>query len=132
MFGECGPPDVRCDAGRGSAVGQPVQLCGPRGEDSGGSPATADIARARRHPAASPRTPRADARPSTAAPPGTASYRLSKRARHRIKEVFAWANTVARQSHTKHRGLDRVRWQFTLATAAYNRICQPKLLGVAR
>jgi hypothetical protein len=38
---------------------------------------------------------------------------------------------VSGQSKTKHRGLDRVRWHFTLATAAYNRIRLPKLLGAA-
>jgi hypothetical protein len=60
-----------------------------------------------------------------------AGYRLSQRARHRIEEVFAWVKTIAGQSKTKHRGLDRVRWHFTLATAAYNLIRLPKLLGAA-
>jgi transposase len=60
-----------------------------------------------------------------------AGYRLSQRARHRIEEVFAWVKTIAGQSQTKYRGLDRVRWHFTLATAAYNLIRLPKLLGVA-
>ena len=58
-----------------------------------------------------------------------AGYRLSQRARHRIEEVFAWVKTIAGQSKTKHRGLERVRWHFTLATAAYNLIRLPKLLG---
>ena len=57
-----------------------------------------------------------------------AGYRQSQRARHRIEEVFAWVKTIAGQSKTKHRGLDRVRWQFTLASAAYNLIRLPKLL----
>jgi hypothetical protein len=56
-------------------------------------------------------------------------YRHSQRARHRIEEVFAWVKTIAGQSKTKHRGLDRLRWQFTLASAAYNLIRLPKLLG---
>jgi transposase len=60
-----------------------------------------------------------------------AGYRLSQRARHRIEEVFAWVKTIAGQSQTKYRGLDRVRWHFTLATAAYNLIRLPKLLGAA-
>jgi Transposase DDE domain len=60
-----------------------------------------------------------------------AGYRLSQRARHRIEEVFAWVKTIAGQSKTKYRGLDRVRWHFTLATAAYNLIRLPKLLGAA-
>jgi hypothetical protein len=40
-------------------------------------------------------------------------YRQSQQARHRIEEVFAWVKTIAGQSKTKHRGLDRVRWHFT-------------------
>ena len=60
-----------------------------------------------------------------------AGYRQSQRARHRIEEVFAWVKTIAGQSKTKYRGLDRVRWHFTLATAAYNLIRLPKLLGAA-
>jgi hypothetical protein len=30
-----------------------------------------------------------------------------------------------------HRGLPKVGWQFTLAMAAYNLVCLPKLLVVA-
>jgi len=58
-----------------------------------------------------------------------AGYRQSQRAQHRIEEVFAWVKTIAGQSKTKHRGLDRVRWHFTLAAAPYNLIRLPKLLG---
>jgi transposase len=60
-----------------------------------------------------------------------AGYQRSQRARHRIEEVFAWVKTIAGQGKTKYRGLDRVRWHFTLATAAYNLIRLPKLLGAA-
>jgi transposase len=60
-----------------------------------------------------------------------AGYRLSQRARHRIEEVFAWVKTIAGQSKTKYRGLERVRWHFTLASAAYNLIRLPKLLAAA-
>ena len=58
-------------------------------------------------------------------------YRRSQQARHRIEEVFAWIKTIAGQSKTKHRGLERVRWHFTLASAAYNLIRLPKLLAAA-
>ena len=58
-----------------------------------------------------------------------AGYQHSQRARHRIEEVFAWVKTIAGQRKTKHRGLERVRWQFTLAAAAYNLSRLPKLLG---
>jgi transposase len=58
-----------------------------------------------------------------------AGYRQSQGARHRIEEVFAWVKTIAGQSKTKYRGLERVRWHFILAAAAYNLIRLPKLLG---
>ena len=45
--------------------------------------------------------------------------------------MFAWVKTIAGQSKTKFRGLDRVRWHFTLAAAAYNLIRLPKLLAAA-
>ena len=51
--------------------------------------------------------------------------------RKRIEEVFAWVKTVAGLSKTRHRGLARVDWQFTLALAAYDLIRLPKLLGAA-
>ena len=57
--------------------------------------------------------------------------RQSQQARHRIEEVFAWVKTIAGQSKTKYRGLERARWHFTLAPAAYNLIRLPKLLGAA-
>jgi IS5 family transposase len=56
-------------------------------------------------------------------------YRLSPRTRHRIEEVFAGVKTIAGQRKTRYRGLERVRWSFTLAAAAYNLIRLPKLLG---
>ena len=39
--------------------------------------------------------------------------------------------TVAGLSKTRHQGLARVDWQFTLALAAYDLIRLPKLLGAA-
>jgi transposase len=56
-------------------------------------------------------------------------YALSQRARKRIEEVFAWVKTIAGWRKTRHRGLARVGWQFTLALAAYNLIRLPKLLA---
>jgi hypothetical protein len=58
-----------------------------------------------------------------------AGYRQSQRTRPRIEEVFAWVKTIAEQSKTRYRGLDRVHWHFTLTAAAYNLIRLPKLLG---
>jgi transposase len=59
----------------------------------------------------------------------TDGYAMSQRVRKRIEEVFAWVKTVAGWRKTRHRGLARVGWQFTLALAAYNLIRLPKLLA---
>ena len=59
----------------------------------------------------------------------SAPYRTSQVHRKRIEEVFAWVKTVAGLSKTRHRGLARVDWQFTLALAAYDLIRLPKLPG---
>jgi hypothetical protein len=58
-------------------------------------------------------------------------YVQSQRVRKRIEEAFGWIKTIAGQSRTKLRGLDRVRWSFTLAAAAYNLIRLPRLLAGA-
>jgi transposase len=58
-----------------------------------------------------------------------AGYVLSQRARKRIEEAFGWIKTIAGQARTRLRGLERVRWSFTLAAAAYNLIRLPKLLA---
>ena len=55
-------------------------------------------------------------------------YDISQRSRKRIEEVFGWVKTIAGQEKTRHRGLARVDWQFTLALAAYNLIRIPKLM----
>ena len=59
------------------------------------------------------------------------AYQASQVHRKRIEEVFGWVKTVARFSKTRHRGLARVDWQFTLALAAYDLIRLPKLLRAA-
>ncbi len=55
-------------------------------------------------------------------------YARSQRARKRIEEAFGWIKTIAGQARTRLRGLERVRWSFTLAAAAYNLIRLPKLI----
>lgn len=55
-------------------------------------------------------------------------YMLSQRTRKRIEEAFGWIKTIAGQGRTRLRGLERVRWSFTLAAAAYNLIRLPKLI----
>jgi transposase len=55
-------------------------------------------------------------------------YALSQRIRKRVEEAFGWAKTVAGLRKTRHRGLLKVDWQFTLAMAAYDLVRLPKLL----
>lgn len=56
-------------------------------------------------------------------------YVLSQRRRKKIEEPFGWAKTVGGMTQTVHRGLDRVRAQFTMTMAAYNLARLPKLLA---
>lgn len=56
-------------------------------------------------------------------------YAASLRIRKRIEEAFGWAKSTAGFARTRHRGRDRVGWQFTLAMAAYNLVRLPKLLA---
>lgn len=56
-------------------------------------------------------------------------YALSQRRRKKIEEPFGWAKTVGGMAQTVHRGLDRVRAQFTMTMAACNLAKLPKLLA---
>jgi transposase len=58
-------------------------------------------------------------------------YAASQRIRKRIEEGFGWIKTIAGLRKTKYRGLEKVRWAFTLAAAAYNLIRLPKLMATA-
>jgi transposase len=49
-------------------------------------------------------------------------YDVSQRKRKRIEEIYGWLKTIGLMRQTRHRGLDRVDWMFTFATAAYNLI----------
>lgn len=57
------------------------------------------------------------------------SYAVSQRRRKKIEEPFGWAKTVGGMAQTVHRGLDRVRAQFTMTMAACNLARLPKLLA---
>ncbi len=59
-------------------------------------------------------------------------YAASQRIRKRIEEAFGWIKTVAGQAKTRFRGLERVGFAFTVAAAAYNLVCLPRLLAGAR
>ena len=56
-------------------------------------------------------------------------YAVSQRIRKRIEESFGWIKTTAGLARTRHRGLDRAGWMFTLAAAACNLIRLPGLLA---
>jgi IS5 family transposase len=47
-------------------------------------------------------------------------YAVSQRARKRVEEIFGWMKTVGLMRKTRHKGLSRVGWTFTLTAAAYN------------
>ena len=56
-------------------------------------------------------------------------YAVSQRRRKKIEEPFGWAKTVGGMAQTVHRGLDRVRAQFTMTMAACNLARLTKLLA---
>jgi hypothetical protein len=58
-----------------------------------------------------------------------AGYPVSQQVRKRIEEGFGWTKTTAGFRKTRHRGLARVGWMFTLTATAYNLIRLPKLLS---
>jgi len=37
-----------------------------------------------------------------------------------VEEIFGWMKTVGNLRKTRHRGVERVSWVFTLTAAAYN------------
>jgi transposase len=47
-------------------------------------------------------------------------YLVSQRKRKLIEEVFGWLKTVGLMRKLRHRGMPRVDWMFTFATAVYN------------
>jgi len=49
-------------------------------------------------------------------------YKVSQRRRKRVEEIFGWLKTVGLMRKTRHRGVARVGWMFTFATAVYNLI----------
>ncbi len=58
-------------------------------------------------------------------------YAASQKLRKRIEEGFGWIKTTGGLARTRHRGLDRVGWMFTLSAAAYNLVRLPKLIEEA-
>lgn len=58
-------------------------------------------------------------------------YSISQRVRKRVEEIFGWLKTVGLMRKTRHRGVDRVGWIFTFATAVYNLVRMRNLLAEA-
>jgi transposase len=56
-------------------------------------------------------------------------YAVSGWVRKRIEEVFGWTKATAGFRKTRHRGLARVGWMFTLTATAYNLVRLTKLVG---
>jgi IS5 family transposase len=104
-----------------------ITLGADKAYDAAGFVATCESFRATPHVARNTSGRRSNIADEVAASEG---YGLSQRARKRIEEVFAWVKGIAGQDKTRHRGLARVGWQFTLALVAYNLIRLPKLLPV--
>lgn len=53
-----------------------------------------------------------------------AGYAASQRCRKRIEEVFGWIKSAGGLRQVRHRGLNRVATQFTIAVTAYNLVLQ--------
>ena len=49
-------------------------------------------------------------------------YEVSQRKRKQVEEIFGWLKMIGLMRQTRHRGVDRVGWMFTFATAVYNLI----------
>jgi hypothetical protein len=47
-------------------------------------------------------------------------YGLSQRKRKRIEECFGWLKTIALLRKLRHRGVGKIDWIFTFASAAYD------------
>jgi transposase len=56
-------------------------------------------------------------------------YAISQRKRKRIEESFGWLKTIALMRKVRHRGIHKVGWVFTFATAAYNLVRMRNLLA---
>jgi transposase len=104
----------------------PITLGADKAYDAAEFVAVCEAAGVAPHVARNQSGRRSNVADATAASDG---YALSQRARKRIEEVFAWVKTIAGWRKTRHRGLARVGWLFTLALAAYNLIRLPKLLA---
>jgi transposase len=58
-------------------------------------------------------------------------YPVSQQKRKRVEEIFGWLKTVGLLRKVKLRGVQRVGWLFTFATAAYNLVRMRNLVEAA-
>jgi hypothetical protein len=58
-------------------------------------------------------------------------YAVSQRKRKCVEEIFGWIKTVWLLRKTRHHGVVRVGWMFTLAAAGYNLVRMRTLAAVA-
>jgi transposase len=58
-------------------------------------------------------------------------YAISQQKRKRVEEIFGWLKTIGGLRKTRHRGVQRVGWMFTLALAAYNLVRMRNLAAAA-
>jgi transposase len=58
------------------------------------------------------------------------SYAISQKKRKRIEECFGWLKDIALLRKLKHRGLPKVGWIFTFASAAYNLVRLRNLIPI--
>jgi len=58
-------------------------------------------------------------------------YAVSQRRRQCVEEIFGWMNTVGLLRKTRHRGVARQGWMFTVAAAVYNLVRMRTLAAVA-
>ncbi len=106
----------------------PITVGGDKGYDTQGFVAGVRTLKATPHVAQNTTNRRSAIDGRTTRHPG---YGLSQRTRKRIEEAFGWIKEIALLRRARHRGKDRIDWQFKLAAAAYNLIRMPKLLGAA-
>jgi transposase len=103
-----------------------VTLAADKGYD------TTDFVKEMRNMSITPHVARNVNRPGGSAIDGRTTrhggYAISQRKRKRVEEVFGWLKTVGMLRKTRHRGLNRVGWVFTFATAAYNLVRMRNLI----
>src|ERR1700735_5005021 len=98
--------------------GERITVAGDKGYD------TRDFVAELRSMNATPHVAQNDKRPGGSAIDSRttrhAGYKVSQQKRKRIEEMFGWLKTVGMHRKTRHRGVFKVGWVFTLAASAYN------------